>query len=35
MANKKYEFTGETKQYFGKTLHRIRRIRDSLVGGWI
>jgi len=33
--NKKYEFTGETKRYAGATLHRIRRISDGLVGGWI
>lgn len=32
---KKYEFTGETKQYFNKTLKRIRRISDGLLGGWI
>lgn len=33
--NKKYEFTGETKIYEGRTLHRIRRIEDGLVGGWL
>ena len=25
---KKYEFTGETKNYRGKTLHRIRAVRS-------
>ena len=33
--SKKYEFTGETKKYFGITLRRIRRISDGLIGGWI
>ena len=33
--SKKYEFTGETKNYKGRLLHRIRRISDGLVGGWI
>lgn len=33
--DKKYEFTGETKEHEGRTLHRIRRIKDGLVGGWI
>lgn len=31
----KYEFTGKTKQHEGRTLHRIRRLSDGLVGGWI
>ena len=31
---KKYEFTGETKEHNGYTLHRIRRLSDGLVGGW-
>ena len=35
MAYKKYEFTGETKEVFGRTLHRIKRLSDGLVGGWI
>ena len=41
MANKKYEFTGETKEFCGRTLHRIRAIVDVAyakagdVGGWI
>ena len=33
--SKKYEFTGKTKNYKGRLLHRIRRISDGLVGGWI
>ena len=33
--SKKYEFTGETKNYKGRVLHRIKRISDGLVGGWI
>ena len=33
--NKKYEFTGETKNYKGRVLHRIKRISDGLVGGWV
>lgn len=38
---KKYEFTGETKEINGITLHRIRAVRDfgdvraGDVGGWI
>lgn len=32
---KKYEFTGETLVYEGKTLNRIKRLSDGLVGGWI
>lgn len=32
---RKYEFTGETKVYEGRTLNRIRRIEDGLIGGWI
>ncbi|MEG3037190.1 MAG: hypothetical protein RR832_06490 [Bacilli bacterium] len=32
---KKYEFTGETKEYYERTLKQIRRISDGLVGGWI
>ena len=41
MSNKKYEFTGETKELCGHTLHRIRAIVDIAyaeageVGGWI
>ena len=35
MTYKKYEFTGETKEVFGRTLHRIKRLSDGLVGGWI
>ena len=41
MINKKYEFTGETKEWRGHTLHRIRAIVDIAyakageVGGWI
>ena len=33
--NKKYEFTGEVKEFRGRTLRRIRRIEDGLIGGWI
>lgn len=32
---KKYEFTGETKELDGHILHRIRRIEDGKIGGWI
>lgn len=32
---KKYEFTGETINYFERKLNRIRRLSDGLVGGWI
>src|SRR5690348_2776717 len=32
---KKYEFTGETIAWRGKTLHRIRRILDDKLGGFI
>lgn len=38
---KKYEFTGETKQWLGRTLHQIRAIVDfgdvktGDIGGWI
>ena len=32
---KKYEFTGETLVYRGRTLRRIKRLSDGLVGGWI
>ena len=38
---KKYEFTGETKSYKGRTLHRIKALRDFRdvkagdIGGWI
>ena len=41
MANKKYEFTGETRVVAGRTLHRIRAIitfsyvQAGEVGGWI
>lgn len=31
----KYEFTGETKLWGDSTLHRIRRLRDGKLGGWI
>ena len=31
----KYEFTDETKNYEGHLLHRIRRLSDSKLGGWI
>jgi hypothetical protein len=32
---KKYEFTGETLNFNGIILKRIRRISDKLIGGWI
>lgn len=38
---KKYEFTGEEKEFFGRTLLRIRAVRDFAdvhsgdVGGWV
>lgn len=38
---KKYEFTGETLEYEGRTLHRIRALKDfgnvkaGDVGGWV
>jgi len=35
MRSRKYEFTGETLQVHGRTLQRIRRISDGLIGGWI
>lgn len=31
----KYEITGETRLYNGHLLHRIRRLSDGLLGGWI
>ena len=31
----KYIFTGETKNYEGHLLHRIRRLSDGALGGWI
>ena len=33
--SKKYEFTGETKEFRRRILHRIKRIKDGLIGGWI
>ena len=41
--NEKYEATGETKEWFGVTLHRIRAVADiaalgitiGTLGGWI
>ena len=35
MENKKYEFTGETIKAYGRTLRRVRRLRDGEIGGWI
>ncbi len=32
---RKYEFTGDTCEYLGKILHRIVRLRDGQMGGWI
>lgn len=31
----KYEFTDETRDIYGETLHRIRRISNGALGGWI
>ena len=31
----KYEFTDETMNYDGHTLHRIRHLSDDKLGGWI
>lgn len=31
----KYEFTDETMNYDGHLLHRIRRLSDNMLGGWI
>ena len=39
--NKKYELTNETKEFLGRTLHRIRALKDfgnvkiGDLGGWI
>jgi hypothetical protein len=35
VEQRKYEFTGETLQYANRTLKRIRRLSDGLVGGYI
>lgn len=32
---KKYEFTDEVKEINGHILHRIRRIEDGKIGGWV
>ena len=32
---KKYELTTETRSFDGRILHRIKRIEDELIGGWI
>ena len=32
---RKYEFTGDTCNYFNITLHRIKRLSDGELGGWI
>lgn len=42
-TNQKFEYTGETKEYYGKTVRRIRAIRDiprydikaGQLGGWL
>lgn len=31
----KYEFTGEAKLAYGRTLRRIRRLSDGALGGWL
>ena len=31
----KYEFTNEIRRYNGRLLHRIQRIEDGKLGGWI
>ena len=33
--NKKYEFTSETEIFDGHVLHRIKRLSDGELGGWI
>ena len=33
--DKKYEFTGETMKYKGHILHRIKRLEDGRLLGWI
>ena len=33
--NRKYELTTETRSFDGRILHRIKRIEDELIGGWI
>ena len=41
MSNDKFEFTGETREHLGLTLHRIRSLRDfghvitGELGGWL
>ena len=41
MEQKKYEFTGETMDFFGTMLHRIRALRAFSdinigdIGGWV
>ena len=35
MSIRKYEFTGETKEFNGIFLRKIKRIRDGIIGGWI
>ena len=35
MANYKYEFTGETRYYFGITLKQIKRKSDGAIDEWI
>jgi len=34
-SDKKYEFTGETIKHDNRTLKRIRRLSDGLIGGFI
>lgn len=31
----KYEFTDNTINYDGHLLHRIRRLSDGKIGGWL
>lgn len=32
---RKYDFTGDTREFQGVTLRRIRRCSDGLIGGWL
>lgn len=33
--SRKYKYTGETMEYDGHLLHRIERLSDGKIGGWI
>lgn len=32
---KKYQFTGDTQEYQGRTLRRIKRVSNGELGGWL